>query len=129
MDSSSKECGVCLGNFSKDSKAYEFETLVCGHSICKDCYKNIINITKNNKCPFCREPFHPVKTIQPLSSITESEQIDEFNVDAELNIQNLRRDRERIRQRRVKNNRRRKRGCFRRYILPDILEEFYLFSL
>jgi hypothetical protein len=44
------ECPICL------TQKGNFDTLGCGHSLCKDCRVNILNTPSlNDKCPLCRK--------------------------------------------------------------------------
>lgn len=125
MNDSSRECGVCLGTFSKRDYEHNFETLVCGHRLCYDCFEKIIEISKKDTCPFCRRPFYPMKTCETAGSIELEDVSEEWNayiIDNMTNIIN----RCRRGEKRRKNHKRTRRGCFRKYITPSILEELYL---
>ena len=129
MSNPSQKCGVCLEMIPLDGphQKHGFETLLCGHKVCTDCFVSIIEKTNNHVCPFCREPFYPISTnsnnrIGSFGNVNEnewdqyiSEHIDQF----------IRNNNEGTRKRRN----RKRRGCFRKYITPSIIEELFLMEL
>jgi len=127
MNNSSRECGVCLSTFSKRAYEQDFETLVCGHRLCYDCLEKIIEISKKDTCPFCREPFYPIKTCNTAGSIELEDVSDEWNAYIIDNMARwnkaLVRCRTGNKREKCRNNRR---GKFRKYITPNILEELFL---
>lgn len=52
-------CDNCKKSYNSQYTYQLFETLLCGHELCKSCFEQIIK-TKKYTCPYCNKPFYPV---------------------------------------------------------------------
>ena len=57
-----KECPICL-----DEKQ-DIIVLLCGHELCRDCKKELIEHNVLNKCPLCRTPLNWIGFLEKIET-------------------------------------------------------------